>query len=81
MMENFNLKCEQLKSYICDGVNQIGLPPYAVEMILESLLRDVQNIRKSAVEQEADAVRKAAEQPAEEKMDKGAKGKAEESAK
>ncbi len=81
MMENFNLKCEQLKNYICDGVNQVGLPPYAVEMILESLLRDVQNIRKSAVEQEADAVRKAAEQPAEEKMDKGAEGKAEESEK
>lgn len=80
-MENFNLKCEQLKAYICDGVNQISLPPYAVEMILESLLRDVQNIRKSAVEQEADAVRKAAEQPAKEKMDKGAEGKAEESAK
>lgn len=81
MMENFNLKCEQLKSYICDGVNQVGLPPYAVEMILESLLRDVQNIRKSAVEQEADAVRKAAEQPAEEKVDNGAEGKAKESAK
>ncbi len=81
MMENFNLKCEQLKNYICDGVNQVGLPPYAVEMILESLLRDVQNIRKSAVEQEADAVRKVAEQPAEEKVDKGAEGKAEESEK
>lgn len=81
MMENFNLKCEQLKSYICDGVNQIGLPPYAVEMILESLLRDVQNIRKSAVEQEADAVRKAAEQPVEEKVDKGVEDKAEESEK
>ena len=36
MMENFNLKCEQLKTYICDGVNQVGLPPYAVELILES---------------------------------------------
>lgn len=24
MMENFNLKCEQLKTYICDGVNQVG---------------------------------------------------------
>lgn len=81
MMENFNLKCEQLKSYICDGVNQIGLPPYAVEMILESLLRDVQNIRKSAVEQEADAVRKAAEQPAEEKAAEVTEGKAEESEK
>lgn len=81
MMENFNLKCEQLKNYICDGVNQIGLPPYAVEMILESLLRDVQNIRKSAVEQEADAVRKAAEQPAEDKTAKCAKDKAEESEK
>lgn len=33
MMENFNLKCEQLKTYICDGVNQVGLPPYAVELI------------------------------------------------
>lgn len=79
-MENFNLKCEQLKNYICDGVNQVGLPPYAVEMILEGLLRDVQVIRKSAVEQEADAVRKAAEQPAEDKADEGAEYKAEESA-
>lgn len=60
MMENFNLKCEQLKSYICDGVNQIGLPPYAVEMILESLLRDVQNIRKSAIQEEMEAAKKAA---------------------
>ena len=60
MMENFNLKCEQLKSYICDGVNQIGLPPYAVELILESLLRDVQNIRKSAIQEEMEAAKKAA---------------------
>lgn len=60
MMENFNLKCEQLKSYICDGVNQIGLPPYAVELILESLLRDVQNIRKSAMQEEMEAAKKAA---------------------
>ena len=59
-MENFNLKCEQLKSYICDGVNQIGLPPYAVELILESLLRDVQNIRKSAIQEEMEAAKKAA---------------------
>ena len=60
MMENFNLKCEQLKTYICDGVNQIGLPPYAVELILESLLRDVQNIRKSAIQEEMEAAKKAA---------------------
>lgn len=60
MMENFNLKCEQLKTYICDGVNQIRLPPYAVELILESLLRDVQNIRKSAIQEEMEAAKKAA---------------------
>lgn len=60
MMENFNLKCEQLKTYICDGVNQAGLPPYAVELILESLLRDVQNIRKSAIQEEMEAAKKAA---------------------
>lgn len=64
-MENFNLKCEQLKSYICDGVNQIGLPPYAVELILESLLRDVQNIRKSAIQEEIEAAKKAAAEKAE----------------
>ena len=56
-MENFNLKCEQLKAYICDGVNQVGLPPYAVELILESLLRDVQNIRKSAIQEEMEAAK------------------------
>ena len=60
MMENFNLKCEQLKTYICDGVNQIGLPPYAVELIQESLLRDVQIIRKGAIQEEMVAAKKAA---------------------
>lgn len=60
-MENFNLKCEQLKTYICDGVNQVGLPPYAVELILENLLRDVKEIRKSAMEQEAQKARDAGE--------------------
>ena len=60
MMENLNLKCEQLKTYICDGVIQGGLPPYAVELILESVLRDVQNIRKSAIQEEMEAAKKAA---------------------
>lgn len=60
-MENFNLKCEQLKNYICDGINQVALPPYAVELILENLLRDVREIRKSAMEQEAQKARDAGE--------------------
>ena len=77
MMENFNLKCEQLKTYICDGVNQIGLPPYAVELILESLLRDVQNIRKSAIQEEMEAAKKAAA----EKVEDTAEDKPEESVK
>lgn len=81
MMENFNLKCEQLKNYICDGVNQIGLPPYAVELILESLLRDVQNIRKSAMQEEMEAAKKAtAEKPEDTPVD-AAEDKPEESAK
>ena len=81
MMENFNLKCEQLKSYICDGVNQIGLPPYAVELILESLLRDVQNIRKSAMQEEMEAVKKTAAEKAEDTPVDAAEDKPEESAK
>lgn len=81
MMENFNLKCEQLKSYICDGVNQIGLPPYAVELILESLLRDVQNIRKSAMQEEMEAAKKAAAEKAEDTPVDAAEDKPEENAK
>ena len=81
MMENFNLKCEQLKNYICDGVNQIGLPPYAVELILESLLRDVQNIRKSAIQEEMEAAKKAAAEKAAETPVDTAEDKPEESVK
>lgn len=80
-MENFNLKCEQLKAYICDGVNQIGLPPYAVELILESLLRDVQNIRKSAMQEEMEAAKKAAAEKVENAPVDAAEGKPEESEK
>ena len=46
-------------------MNQVGLPPYAVELILESLLRDVQNIRKSAIQEEMEAAKKAAAEKAE----------------
>lgn len=81
MMENFNLKCEQLKTYICDGVNQIGLPPYAVELILENLLRDVQNIRKSAIQEEMEAAKKAAAEKVEDTPADVAKDKPEESVK
>lgn len=81
MMENFNLKCEQLKTYICDGVNQVGLPPYVVELILESLLRDVQNIRKSAIQEEMEAAKKAAAKKAEDTPVDAAKDKPEESVK
>ena len=81
MMENFNLKCEQLKTYICDGVNQVGLPPYEVELILESLLRDVQNIRKSAIQEEMEAAKKAAAEKAEETPVDAAEDKPEESVK
>lgn len=81
MMENFNLKCEQLKTYICDGVNQIGLPPYAVELILENLLRDVQNIRKSAIQEEMEAAKKAAAEKVEDTPADAAKNKPEESVK
>ena len=75
------MKCEQLKSYICDGVNQIGLPPYAVELILESLLRDVQNICKSAMQEEMEAVKKTAAEKAEDTPVDAAEDKPEESAK
>ena len=81
MMENFNLKCEQLKTYICDGVTQIGLPPYAVELILESLLRDVQNIRKSAIQEEMEAAKKAAAEKVEDTPADAAEDKPEESVK
>ena len=81
MMENFNLKCEQLKTYICDGVNQIGLPPYGVELILESLLRDVQNIRKSAIQEEMEAAKKAAAEKVEDTPADAAEDKPEESVK
>ena len=81
MMENFNLKCEQLKTYICDGVNQVGLPPYTVELILESLLRDVQNIRKSAIQEEMEAAKKAASEKAEETPVDAAEDKPEENVK
>lgn len=81
MMENFNLKCEQLKTYICDDVNQVGLPPYAVELILESLLRDVQNIRKSAIQEEMEAAKKAAAEKAEETPVDAAEDKPEENVK
>ena len=81
MMENFNLKCEQLKTYICDGVNQVGLPPYEVELILESLLRDVQNIRKSAIQEEMEAAKKAAAVKAEKTPVDAAEDKPEESVK
>lgn len=80
-MENFNLKCEQLKAYICDGVNQVGLPPYAVELILESLLRDVKEMRKRAMQDEADAMTRAAAEKAEETPVDTAADKPEESAK
>ena len=80
-MENFNLKCEQLKAYICDGVNQIGLPPYAVELILENLLRDVQNIRKSAIQEEMDTAKKAAAEKVEDTPADAAEDKPEDSVK
>lgn len=81
MMENFNLKCEQLKTYICDGVNQIGLPPYAVELILENLLRDVQNIRKNAIQEEMETAKKAAAEKVEDTPADAAEDKPEESVK
>ena len=81
MMENFNLKCAQLKAYLCDGVNQVGLPPHAVELILESLLRDVQNIRKSAIQEEMEAAKKAAAEKAAETPVDAAEDKPEESVK
>ena len=81
MMENFNLKCEQLKTYICDGVNQIGLPPCAVELILENLLRDVQNIRKSAIQEEMETAKKAAAEKVEDTPADAAEDKPEESVK
>lgn len=81
MMENFNLKCEQLKTYICDGVNQIGLLPYAVELILENLLRDVQNIRKSAIQEEMEAAKKAAAEKVEDTPVDAAEDKPEKSVK
>ena len=73
MMENFNLKCEQLKTYICDGVNQVGLPPY--------LLRDVQNIRKSAIQEEMEAAKKVAAEKAEKTPVDAAEDKPEENVK
>lgn len=79
-MENFNLKCEQLKVYICDGINQIGLPPYAVELILESLLHDVREIRKNTMQEEMEAARKAAAEKAEETPVDAAENEPEESA-
>lgn len=68
-------------TYICDGVNQVGLPPYAVELILESLLRDVQNIRKSAIQEEMEAAKKAAAEKAAETPVDAAEDKPEESVK
>ena len=74
MMENFNLKCEQLKAYICDGVNPVGVPPYAVELIL-------QNIRKSAIQEEMEAAKKAAAKKVEDTPVDAAEDKPEESVK
>lgn len=62
-------------------MNQVGLPPYAVELILESLLRDVQNIRKSAIQEEMEAVKKAATEKVEDTPADAAKDKPEESVK
>lgn len=57
------------------------MPPYAVELILESLLRDVQNIRKSAIQEEMEAAKKAAAEKAAETPADAAEDKPEESVK
>lgn len=45
-MENntMNLKCEALKDYICNGINQAQLPPYVSKLILEVIISELQPI-------------------------------------
>ena len=53
-MENntMNLKCEALKDYICNGINQEQLPPYVSKLILEVIISELQPIVQSAIQQE-----------------------------
>ena len=53
-MENntMNLKCETLKDYICNGINQAQLPPYVSKLILEVIISELQPIIQSAIQQE-----------------------------
>lgn len=53
-MENntMNLKCEALKDYICNGINQAQLPSYVSKLILEVIISELQPIVQSAIQQE-----------------------------